>query len=136
MEIKITIEAPEIVSAITTLSESLRGLSLYSQSTAVTPEVPVEYIQAALPAEQTAPQPEPVKSEIQPTVVEVPTAAPQYTIDEIARAGAEFAGRSPENRAMLVKCINEDFNIPAITMIPKERLGEFAMALRALGGSI
>jgi hypothetical protein len=132
MEIKITIEAPEIVSAITALSESLRGLSI---STPATPEAPVEYIQMALPVEQPISQPEPAKAEASP-VVEVPTAAPQYTIAELAKAGAEFVGNSTENRNALIKCINDNFGVPAITMIPKERLGEFAMALRTLGGNI
>jgi len=133
MEIKITIEAPEIVSAIMALSESLRGLNV---STAGTSEAPVEYIQMALPVEQPVSQPEPVKEETPPPVVEVPTAAPQYTIAELAKAGAEFVGNSTENRNALIKCINDNFGVPAITMIPKERLGEFAMALRTLGGNI
>lgn len=62
-----------------------------------------------------------------------PTAAPTYSMDQIARAGAELAqaGKTPQLLGLL-----QQFNVQAVTQIPKAQYGAFATALRGLGAQL
>jgi hypothetical protein len=62
-----------------------------------------------------------------------PTAVPTYTMDQIARAGAELAqaGKMPQLLALL-----QQFGVQAVTMIPEAQYGAFATALRGLGAQL
>lgn len=62
-----------------------------------------------------------------------PTAAPTYTMDQIAKAGAELAqqGRLPDLLALL-----QQFGVQAVTQIPEAQYGAFATALRGLGAQL
>lgn len=74
----------------------------------------------------------------------VPTAAPQpptavptvpqtYTLDQLAVAATQLmdAGRQPDIMNLLAQ-----FQVPALTALPKEQYGAFATALRGLGAKI
>lgn len=63
----------------------------------------------------------------------VPTSAPEYTFDTLARAAAPLtdAGKTDELRALL-----RSFNVQALTQLPKEQYGAFATGLRGLGARI
>ena len=76
-------------------------------------------------------QPQQYQAPIQQQVV--PTAAQTYTLDQLATAATQLndAGR----RAELVNLLNE-FQVPALTSLPKEQYGNFATRLRALGAKI
>lgn len=88
------------------------------------PTVPV----AAAPV---APAPVPVA----PAPAAAPTAAPTYSIEDVARAGAMLAQGHPEKlpdlNALLAK-----YGVPAVTALQPEQLGAFVMDLRALGAAI
>lgn len=62
-----------------------------------------------------------------------PTAVPTYTMDQIAKAGAELAqaGKMPQLLGLL-----QQFGIQAINMLPEAQYGAFAMALRGLGAQL
>ena len=62
-----------------------------------------------------------------------PTAAPSYTMDQLAKAGAELAqaGKMPQLLGLL-----QQYGVPAVTQLPKEQYGAFALALRGLGAQL
>lgn len=62
----------------------------------------------------------------------VPTGgAPQYTLEQLMRAGADLMN-SGKNPTVLF----QQFGISAMNQLPQERYGEFATALRAMGARI
>lgn len=75
----------------------------------------------------TAPAVEPVHTPV------VPTTAHEYTIEQLAIAGTQLVDAG--KRDDLVKLLNS-FNVQALTMLPKERFGEFAIQLRSMGVKI
>jgi len=71
-----------------------------------------------------------------PMAAPVPlAAAPQYTMDQIARAGADLVTRDP-SKANAAQQLLASFGIQSVTALPQERYGEFATALRGLGAQI
>lgn len=66
-------------------------------------------------------------------VAPVSTAAPSYTMNQLAKAGAELAqaGKMDPLQELL-----RQFGVQAITYLPKEQYGAFALALRGLGAQL
>lgn len=64
---------------------------------------------------------------------QVPTAAPQYTLEMIAKAGTALidAGKMAELSALLAK-----YGVEALTTLDPAHYGAFAAELRAMGASI
>lgn len=82
------------------------------------------------PVSQPAPEPPPAA----PFAAVVPTAAaPAYTYEDLARAAAPLmdAGKTADLQALL-----RSFEVPALTLLPKEQYGAFATALRGMGARI
>lgn len=72
----------------------------------------------------------------QATPPKVPlAAAPEYTLDQLARAGASLMSLGPD-KAQAAQALLQQFGIATVTALPRERYGEFATALRGLGASI
>lgn len=71
-------------------------------------------------------------SEPKPTTIPL-ASAPQYTIEEIMKAGATLmdAGKIQELRSLI-----KAFNVDAVTSLAPEQLGAFATELRKLGAQI
>ena len=121
MEIKVEvlIKAPELVEAINNLAMALckkmpENTSESNPSVLKTPVAPV--------------------SNIQTTPASVPVApAPQYTIEQIMKAGASLmdAGKIAELRNLI-----KSFNVEAVTNLKPEQYGAFATELRKLGAMI
>ena len=137
-ELKITIDAPEIAKAILELAHSIRCKcncenAQNENNATVTPENPVSLTPATPtpvnPVNVAPVTPPPVN--VAPTVV--PTAAPTYTLDMLARAGTALvdAGKMPELMALLNK-----FGVEALTSLKPETYGAVAAELRALGAQI
>lgn len=88
------------------------------------------------PAPAPAPvAPAPVASAPAPTAAPaaVPTAAPTYTLDALARAGAALAqaGKMNEALALLAR-----YGVQTVNQLKPEQYGAFATELRALGAQI
>ena len=150
-EFKITIEAPELAKAITELAnamkckcenaEKVENDVQYENLANVTPinPAPVAPVNQTLinpapvaPVNQTPINPAPVAPvNSAPTVV--PTAAPTYTLDMLAKAGTALvdAGKMPELMALLNR-----FGVEALTSLKPEMYGAMAFELRNLGAQI
>lgn len=139
LEVKILIEAPELVGAINNLATSIGGakpsaavsvssgpLPAPAPPVAAAPSVPAP-IPPAAPVPQ-APAP------ISTPAPGIPVAAPpQYTVDQIMAAGATLmdAGKITELTNLL-----HSFGVQAVMDLKPEQLGAFATAMRELGAKI
>ena len=149
-EVRITIEAPELVGAINNLAAAMGGAKFIpQQGSVVAPQQPVTNPQTAAPASTPNPMPAPA-APVQPNPLpspgpvaqatpnypapNVPLAQPpQYTIDQIMAAGATLmdAGKVNELRNLLMS-----FGANAVMDLKPEQLGAFATGLRELGAKI
>lgn len=150
-EIVIKIEGLEdLTKAVQALTSVRSGQGVQVKGPSVT-SLPVQPVQT--PPVNTVQQPvaqmpvaQPVQVQVPPTVpvtqapgsvpIQVPTtAAPQqYSFDQLAVALSNLcanAGKQPEVHALL-----NQFGVTALFDLPKERYGEFATALRGIGGVI
>lgn len=96
---------------------------------AVNPTPAAVIPQTATPTAPSAPAPSPVT----PTVPV--TEAPKYSIDDIARAGAELAQQGPDKIAALTGLLQQ-FGLQAVTQLRTEQMGPFVLALRGMGARI
>lgn len=85
--------------------------------------------QTAAPTVPSAPAPSPA---IPMTPV---TEAPKYSIDDIARAGAELAQQGPDKIAALTGLLQQ-FGLQAVTQLRTEQMGPFVLAMRGMGARI
>jgi hypothetical protein len=153
LEMKIKIEvADALISAIDKLASALNITAIPTQTPA--PAAPAN--PTAVPAPVTAPASAPVQAAstspiADPTPAQPPvqmnaamtaptpapvvpvTAAPTYTLDQIATAGAALvnAGKMEQLLALLGK-----YGIQAITQLKAEQFGQFVTELRGLGAQI
>lgn len=143
LEIKITIAAPDLAAAINNLAAALDGNTVPAEKPAkaekqteakdAAQQAPVNPMQAtgaplsATPAQTVAPVAN------VPVASAVPTGAPTYTLDMIARAGAALvdAGKMDALCGLLAK-----YGVEALTALDPAQYGNFANDLRALGAQI
>lgn len=95
---------------------------------------PVTPASAPAPAVTASPAPAPAPKAPEPPVAAVPTApAKEYSLDELLTATAPLmdAGKISELQALMQK-----YGVASMMEIPKERYGELATDLRALGARI
>lgn len=92
------------------------------------PAVPSESVGGTMPDPEPASVPAPVAG--------VPvTPAPDYTLEQISRAGAELIGRDPSLRDTLMGLLR-DQGVEAVTQLDPSQFGAYATALRGLGAKI
>ena len=143
LEVKITIAAPDLAAAINNLAAALDGNTVPAEKPAkaekqteakdAAQQAPVNPMQAtgaplsATPAQTVAPVAN------VPVASAVPTGAPTYTLDMIARAGAALvdAGKMDALCGLLAK-----YGVDALTALDPAQYGNFANDLRALGATI
>ena len=144
LEMKITIAAPDLAAAINNLAVALaNGNTVPAEKPAkaekqteakdAAQQAPVNPMQAtdaplsATPAQTVAPVAN------VPVASAVPTGAPTYTLDMIARAGAALvdAGKMDALCGLLAK-----YGVEALTALDPAQYGNFANDLRALGATI
>lgn len=144
LEMKITIAAPDLAAAINNLAVALaNGNTVPAEKPAkaekqteakdAAQQAPVNPMQAtgaplsATPAQTVAPVAN------APVASAVPTGAPTYTLDMIARAGAALvdAGKMDALCGLLAK-----YGVEALTALDPAQYGNFANDLRALGAQI
>lgn len=144
LEMRITIAAPDLAAAINNLAVALaNGNTVPAEKPAkaekqteakdAAQQAPVNPMQAtgaplsATPAQTVAPVAN------APVASAVPTGAPTYTLDMIARAGAALvdAGKMDALCGLLAK-----YGVEALTALDPAQYGNFANDLRALGAQI
>lgn len=146
LEMKLTIEAPELANALNNLAVALgaRPFSTPQQAPAAAPvQQPVAPQQApTAPVQQPMPTPAPVApmpapaTTAQPNtpVAGVPLAQPpKYTVDQIMAAGAQLMDAGKVNDLMNLL---HSFGVQAVMDLKPEQLGAFATALRDMGAKI
>ena len=79
---------------------------------------------------QTVQQTVPVQ---QPVQTAVPIAEKTYTLEDLQRASSTLV---QAGKIQILKDLLEEFNSPALTSIPLEQYGAFALRLRELGAAI
>lgn len=156
MEMKIKIDAPELVAAVEKLAAAIDKTALniavpnegtlnFNMPAGNAPVAPAPVQTAPTPAPVAAPAsaPAPVPTPAAPPVTPMPTAAapapavpvtaPTYTLDQIAKAGANLvdAGKMEQLLALLTK-----YGVQAVTQLTPDQYGAFATELRALGAQI
>lgn len=107
-----------------------------AEASAPAPAVTASPAPAPAPSPATAPTPEPAPAPKapEPPVAAVPTApAKDYSLDELLTATAPLmdAGKISELQALMQK-----YGVASMMEIPKERYGELATDLRALGARL
>lgn len=133
MEIKVTIgfekQAAEILNR---LIEVLGQKTITVQETKVATEekkpeliIQPELVNPATPAEEAKNQ--------ETDSAQVPTSAPTYTLADLQKAAGELVNAGKSN---ILLGVLKEFGVAALTMLPKEKYGEFASKIREFGGNI
>lgn len=154
MEMKIKIDVPELVAAVEKLAAAIDKTALnitvpnegtlnFNMPAGNSPVAPAPVQTAPTPAPVAAPASAPAPAPAAPPVAPTPTAAaptsavpvtaPTYTLDQIAKAGANLvdAGKMEQLLALLTK-----YGVQAVTQLTPDQYGAFATELRALGAQI
>lgn len=147
-EVKVTIEAPELASAINNLATAIGGSAkpVVAQAAPVaqtaTPapapanaNVPTAQPAApVMPATMPAPTPVATNAPVSYPAPNVPLAQPpKYTVDQIMAAGATLMDAGKVNELMNLL---HSFGVQAVMDLKPEQLGAFATAMRELGAQI
>lgn len=139
LEMKLTIEAPELANALNNLAAALGARPFPTAQQA--PAAPVQQPQpvvpqqapTAAPAQQPMPAPATTAQPNTP-VAGVPLAQPpKYTVDQIMAAGAQLMDAGKVNDLMNLL---HSFGVQAVMDLKPEQLGAFATALRDMGAKI
>lgn len=146
MEMKIKIDVPELVAAVEKLAAAIDKTALnitVPNEGTLNFNMPASNAPVAPAPVQTAPTPAPAPTPAALPVTPMPTAAapapavpvtaPTYTLDQIAKAGANLvdAGKMEQLLALLTK-----YGVQAVTQLTPDQYGAFATELRALGAQI
>lgn len=128
LEMKLTIEAPELANALNNLAAALGARPFPTAQQA--PAAPVQQPQPVVPQQAPA---APVQQPNMP-VAGVPLAQPpKYTVDQIMAAGAQLMDAGKVNDLMNLL---HSFGVQAVMDLKPEQLGAFATALRDMGAKI
>lgn len=127
LEMKLTIEAPELANALNNLAAALgaRPFPTAQQAPAAASTQPQPVVPQQAPA-----------APVQPNtpVAGVPLAQPpKYTVDQIMAAGAQLMDAGKVNDLMNLL---HSFGVQAVMDLKPEQLGAFATALRDMGAKI
>lgn len=162
MEMKITVEAPDLAASIIKLAEAIasgpdpnlltpdepRPVASYPTTLAPAVAAPVAPVSPApvTPTATPTPAPGPAVAAPAPTAgpasvtpgntpaPAVPvTTAPAYTLDQISRAGASLVDAGKMQQ--LLELLGR-YGVQAVTQLQPEQYGTFATELRALGAQI
>ena len=136
MEMKIKIDVPELVAAVEKLAAAIDKTALnitVPNEGTLNFNMPAGNAPVASAPVQTAPTPAPVAAPAPAPAPAVPVTAPTYTLDQIAKAGANLvdAGKMEQLLALLTK-----YGVQAVTQLTPDQYGAFATELRALGDQI
>ena len=106
------------------------------QQTQLPTQQPVQPVQTAVPV-QSVPVQQPVQTAIpvqtQPVQTVVPVAEKTYTLEDLQRASSTLV---QAGKIQLLQGLLQEFNSLALTTLPVEQYGAFALRLRELGAAI
>lgn len=123
-EIHVTIACPDLVAA----AQLLAGCAAHKAEITPAP------VASTAPAPATAPVT--VQAAPAPVAPNVPLAtAPTFSIQQIAKAGADLFTNRPELRPQ-VNALLSQFGLQSVTDLKPDQYGAFATALRGLGANI
>nr|DAW25852.1 MAG TPA: activated protein kinase C receptor [Caudoviricetes sp.] len=131
--------SPDVGAMTAELHPDMDAVAPKAEASAPAPAVTASPAPAPTPTpapalEPTAPAPAPAPKAPEPPVAAVPTApAKDYSLDELLTATAPLmdAGKISELQALMQK-----YGVASMMEIPKERYGELATDLRALGARL
>lgn len=131
--INVALTASPALEALLDRLASLLNTTAAQPETAPPPPVVVQTPASNVIAAPAAPAPAAPSA---PPAAAVPLAeAPGYTLEQLARAGAELASQGAE-KLSAANSLLAQFGVQSLTQIPKEQYGAFATALRGLGARI
>ncbi len=140
LEIKITIEAPELANAINNVASAMAGAKVQPAVAPTTvqaqaPTQPVAPAPVAAPAQTTAQAvaPTPAAPASAPVAAVPVASAPQYTVEQIMAAGATLMDAGKANE--LINLLHT-FGVQAVMDLKPDQLGAFATEMRKLGAKI
>ncbi len=87
------------------------------------------------PAPTADPVSNPAASVSAPPITAAPTAAPTFTLAQVAKAGADFVAAHPEKMGELTAKLAA-YGVQSVAQLGESQLGAFATELRAMGGAI
>lgn len=133
MEIKVTIgfekQAAEILNKLIEVLEqkTITAIPNVVSAEEKKPELVIqpELINPMTPAEETSAE--------ETVPAPVPTSAPSYSLADLQKAAGELVNAGKSN--VLLGVLRE-FGVAALTMLPKEKYGDFAQKIREFGGNI
>ncbi len=142
LEVNVTIKCPDLVLAATALAAALGKKP--AEAAAVPQQIAAP---AAVPQQTTiltAPAPvvaapvvaaPVVAAPVAPAPMAAPTAAPTYTLAQVATAGATLMSQHPETQEALMGLLGQ-FGIKAVSELKPDQLPAFAAELRRLGAAL
>lgn len=144
MEVNVKIEAPDLSAAILKLAEAITPKAVTTRveqpviPTASAPITPAPTTPAPAPGPTAAPVPTAGPSAVTapgntPAPVVPVAAAPSYSMEQIATAGAALVDAG--KRDQLLELLGR-FGVQAVTQLQPAQFGVFAAELRALGAQI
>ena len=144
MEVTVKIEAPDLSAAVLKLAEAIAPKAVttpveqLAPPTAPAPITPAPTTPAPAPGPTAAPVPTAGPSAVTapgnaPAPVVPVAAAPSYSMEQIATAGAALVDAG--KRDQLLELLGR-FGVQAVTQLQPAQFGVFAAELRALGAQI
>lgn len=92
---------------------------------------PTQTVQQTVPVQPVQPVQQPVQT--QPVQTAVPVAEKTYTLEDLQRASSTLV---QAGKIQLLQGLLQEFNSLALTTLPVEQYGAFALRLRELGAAI
>ena len=146
IEIKITVETPDILSAAMIIAEALKGRGAETKpadtipaaapqaqpALAPAPEKPKAAKKTTKKAAEKAPAPAPAPQPA-PAPAPAPQPAKTYTLDDLTRAGAELVDKGFMNQVLAVM---DEFKVPSLLDLPKDCFEACAAKFRELDPSV
>lgn len=119
---KLTLEIDDMATAVRLLSQLAEPVKI---------ETPTK-----LEIVPTAPEPvAPYTAPDMPLPVAAPTAAPAFTVEQVAKAGANLLTSKPDLMGPLQELLSR-YGVGSVKELPTDKLGEFAAELRKMGAKI
>lgn len=134
-EINVTIRCPDLVTAAALLVKRAVPAAATAQASVISPEISSAPTPPAPPA-VTAPATAALAAPTAPAAPIVPLAqAPQFTLEQISRAGADLITKNPGILPQVNALLNQ-FGVRTLDKLKPDQMGSFATALRGLGANI